>query len=1351
MPKEAAKIQGIEFSISGGVSKSATDAVNNLSQALKDLRQMTGKGLNTKALTEEVKNFADAMKALKDASSIKLSDNLANNISTIAGAMKSIQTQDVHMLKQLGTALSSFSGAGKVSIDDKFSERINDVGAAASDLKPEHSQKLEAFGKALQTLNGAKVSISDKLAENLKKIADSMNEISDGAAEKLDQLATSLSKLKGVNLTGFSSAAKKASKDAKKAADKIEQMSEQANEQTGKKSKAGTGKSKDKTEEDTKVKTKNFQELMATYGESLEKVDLLRARITVLREELNKKISLGKINDKGVIDAISRIKELKAEITKRENSEGFQKLMAVHGESLKTIDLLRAKVTVLREELNRNIAMGKIDDESVINAISRIKELETEIKKLENRRNMGSLLKQAFEMPETNNFSEKFGWDLKQNIELIGRAYSSTVNPAAKLFVSILKSAVGTVFNIAKGIAQWSFRTAVNALKKVWNLMKEIARKAVEIAKNIPTAFAKITGISGLGDALKKIQQSIKGLGRVAFYRAIRSAIKEVTKAFEEGAERAYFYAKKYGDATKYIAESLDKLSSGSFKMSNQLGAVWATMLASIQPVLIEIINLVTRAAQVVTQFFAIMSGSDTYLKAKDYAHNWADETQKATKAAKEWKNQILGFDEINRLEEPTNSSSGKTDLYKDYENMFEEVKVESKFASFFKQIRRMLKSGEWGKLGKMLGEKFNGWINGFSWTTWGNKLGSKIAKAVDLAYSFLNTSDSITGMSMFKNLGSKLATFIDSISDKISFEKLGRTLTKVTTSLWDILYGAFTNPGSAGKLATNLSDFIIGALSELSDWIDSLEPAKIATALSDFFGKIKYEDIKNSFVTLIQKAWRLVIDTKDLFLQSETGQKLTQKLIDVFGDENGQVTWESVGKKIREKVSEAWTNAMALLDKIWPKEERDKFKQQILDALEAMGKEAGQALWNGIKKGFGSFGGWIWDDDSSPLTNWRQFLSFDREFSGTSGKIGEAIEREFSGTSGNVERAIETNINAPARLKLDDLTTMIKGAGKSAVPALVESLSGDTTSINTALGTGIVQPADNAVTAFLEKIGLIKTGYSEEMGEITQISGDAAKQTSDDYDSMSRSAKKLTDVTGTMIGKMKDFVDDVKKVFDESVFSGIGQNMVSGLQDGFTSLWDSFTSTVSRLVSNLVSSITSAIQTAFASMNANINTAISTAKTTLSSFASAARTKINSIVSESKTTLNNIVSSVRDTMNSIISQANSKLASIRVRKYATGGFPEDGLFYANHNELVGKFSNGKTAVANNEQITKGFYQAAFQAFSDAFAQTGGMERTVNVQPGPIYINGRKLMEVTYQDRREVDKSHGSSLINNFA
>lgn len=55
---------------------------------------------------------------------------------------------------------------------------------------------------------------------------------------------------------------------------------------------------------------------------------------------------------------------------------------------------------------------------------------------------------------------------------------------------------------------------------------------------------------------------------------------------------------------------------------------------------------------------------------------------------------------------------------------------------------------------------------------------------------------------------------------------------------------------------------------------------------------------------------------------------------------------------------------------------------------------------------------------------------------------------------------------------------------------------------------------------------------------------------------------------------------------------------------------------------------------------------------------------------------------------------------------YAGGGFPEDGLFMANHGELVGQFFNGRTAVANNEQIIAGIEEAAYRGFLRAQAET---------------------------------------------
>ncbi len=69
---------------------------------------------------------------------------------------------------------------------------------------------------------------------------------------------------------------------------------------------------------------------------------------------------------------------------------------------------------------------------------------------------------------------------------------------------------------------------------------------------------------------------------------------------------------------------------------------------------------------------------------------------------------------------------------------------------------------------------------------------------------------------------------------------------------------------------------------------------------------------------------------------------------------------------------------------------------------------------------------------------------------------------------------------------------------------------------------------------------------------------------------------------------------------------------------------------------------------------------------------------------------------------------------------FATGGFPEDGLFMANHNELVGGFSNGKTAVANNGQIIDGI--------------EGGVERAVSRVLAPY------LADIARNTRETADK-----------
>ncbi len=91
------------------------------------------------------------------------------------------------------------------------------------------------------------------------------------------------------------------------------------------------------------------------------------------------------------------------------------------------------------------------------------------------------------------------------------------------------------------------------------------------------------------------------------------------------------------------------------------------------------------------------------------------------------------------------------------------------------------------------------------------------------------------------------------------------------------------------------------------------------------------------------------------------------------------------------------------------------------------------------------------------------------------------------------------------------------------------------------------------------------------------------------------------------------------------------------------------------------------------------------------------------------------------------------------IHTFQTGGFPEDGLFMANHNELVGQFDNGKTAVANNEQIVDGISQGVRQAVADLLepylSELVSSNREIADKDSTVNIDGRELVSATDERR----------------
>ena len=213
------------------------------------------------------------------------------------------------------------------------------------------------------------------------------------------------------------------------------------------------------------------------------------------------------------------------------------------------------------------------------------------------------------------------------------------------------------VFNDLMGNGQMNVTN--NSTTQIADSITNVSQAASK-AKSATSDAAK--GIQAMGKSAKKshnpLENFIGSLKRIAFYRFIRSIIKGITEAFQEGLQKAYTFSAGVEGEGHRFADAMDSMKSSSNQMKGQLGSAFISLLAAIQPIVEAIISLVVKLADALSQLFAAFTGK-TYLKANATAAKFADTMASGAGSAKEWKNQLLGFDEINRLNEPSGGGGG--------------------------------------------------------------------------------------------------------------------------------------------------------------------------------------------------------------------------------------------------------------------------------------------------------------------------------------------------------------------------------------------------------------------------------------------------------------------------------------------------------------------------------------------------------------------------------------------------------------------------------------------------------------------------------------------------------------------
>lgn len=401
--------------------------------------------------------------------------------------------------------------------------------------------------------------------------------------------------------------------------------------------------------------------------------------------------------------------------------------------------------------------------------------------------------------------SELLGEVWENRGELISAVFTK-IGDAAKAAAPYVKMLVGSIGSLASA---------------GWNKLKS---RVLDVAKGFRTLTSSI--------------------GRIAFYRMIRTAIKAVTQGFQEGIKNAYFWAKEVGNQ---FAASMDTIKTATNYLKNSLGAMVAPLLNSLAPAIDFVIDRFVDLLNIVNQVFALLGGQTTWFRALKYPAEYMEETAGATaKARKELKLWLASFDELNIIpnQKDTGRGGGAGDQ-QDWGSMFEEVDLQN-------PLKEAIESGDWEGLGRLIAEKLNGLFDAVDFSGAGEKLGKSIGKVIDIAYGFMKTLD-------FSKIGRRFGEYVSSAIANINWKNFGRLTVRKWTALIDMVVGFLggLNWNEVGKAFGNI---IKGKLEELTDWIGRIDwhqaGITLVDKMIDFFAGLDLDTIVNDFGNLLVTAF---------------------------------------------------------------------------------------------------------------------------------------------------------------------------------------------------------------------------------------------------------------------------------------------------------------------------------------------------------------------------------------------------------------------------------------------------------------------------------------------------------------
>ena len=932
----------------------------------------------------------------------------------------------------------------------------------------------------------------------------------------------------------------------------------------------------------------------------------------------------------------------------------------------------------------------------------------------------------------------------------------------------------------------------------------------------------------------KELLRVSKMLKLMVTRMALRAVIKEVGNGFKSLALHSDEFNR-----------SMSNLINASQKLGYSFSAMVAPLINALAPALVYVINLLTRLINVIQQIFGALTGKGTWNKAKDFTNNWAQDIQDANKEAKELKKTVLGFDELNQMQEK-NKSGGSDNTSGNIVDMFETVPIEQKWkdvADYLKNLAKRLFDPikkAWEKVGDFVKD------------SWKYAMDEVLKLGKSIARDFWKVWEQPETQKIFENILETIGWIGQAVGN----------LAKRFREAWDANNNGLHILENIRDIILIVTEHVKNMAKATAEWADSLDFKPLLSKIAEWLQSL--ETVVDNLMGIVEDFYKTVVLPLMKWIIEEGGPKLLQ----VFIDFNEKVDWEGLRSKLQtlwehlepfmETVGEGLilfiercSNALA---KFLNNEAFENFlkavedwmdsvePEDVADALEAickallgyaalkgvfsvLSKVAGfltvlsklgplikvavviTVAYEGLQAGL-NLGEKIFPNEKELYQHYKGIegtLSLIKDFVKSIGdfikdywelwteevvaearlakakikdilNIGDIVTRkmelaeakkEFEEVSAKAKAMFnpDETVNAiEFKNKLNDLKNEASETGgeldktKSVASQLSDALNTSSSSISGSLSKMLntsqdVQKSSKDLSSSISDVG----NSVKITSEVTPVLTEKQKELTDAFKTNTDSVKTLKDNTKAMSDGLKPLADNLNNSTIKAKDAKYGFDNLKASTENVTSLEPKFTQAQKNMadaLDNTAKETDNLKTTSETDWNA-IDVAVTNTQTSFSGNVKTMEkdmqdgakeiTKqtddIKKAFDKDKWTLDGVAEglkktferakdAIKDIWNSIAEKLNGDFEiggttlHIKLPTFAYGGFPEDGLFLANHGEMVGQFSNGKTAVANNAQIVEGIsagvYNAVTAAMSRSNSGNGGYIANTIVVDGEV-------------------------------